>query len=150
GDLYTFDMVLMTHYAVEQLPLIVAAWKRAFSKGAGRQDGRAELQRVECIGPDASTCTLSSPGHTQVLTHRADFSVPSFSAPADAKPQLETRLRIEQKNRLIRTNDLTASLFLRHLIRRVSFHIAAQHENAFSLDEIRQFNMLADSVAGQD
>ncbi|NLC35610.1 MAG: CRISPR system precrRNA processing endoribonuclease RAMP protein Cas6 [Alcaligenaceae bacterium] len=147
GDVYSFDMVLMTPAAVKQLPLITAAWQRAFSEGVGKGDGRAILEGVELLAPDGPPITLYSPEKKQIFRHEVDLSIPRFSNPTDITLHLETPLRIEQRGKLIRERDISPGIFLRHLIRRVSFHVCAQQAEAYSLAEIHQLNVLADSVS---
>ncbi len=146
GDLYSFDMVLMTPAAISQLPLIIAAWKQAFAKGVGKDDGKAELVQVEHLLADGSAVTIYSPQEPRLRHQRPIMAVPTFSSSEDVVLRLQTPLRIQQQGRLIREREMCASLFLRHLIRRVSFHVCAQQTDALSLDDIHQLNALADLV----
>lgn len=146
GEHFTFDMVLMTPAAITRLSLIIAAWKQAFAKGVGKGDGTAALIRVEHLLADGAPYAVYSAQKPQLQHHKAELSVPKFTSTEDVQLHLQTPLRIEQQGKLIKEQDMTASLFLRHLIRRVSFQIGAQQADAFSLAEIHQFNALADQA----
>ena len=146
GYQYCFDMVLMTPAAISQLALIISAWKRAFARGVGKGDGTAELIRVEHQLADGSATTLYSVQTPKLQRHSTELTAPQFTQPQDVQLHLQTPLRLVQKGKLIKEQEITPSLFLRHLIRRVSFHICAQQANAFSLDDIHQLNALADKV----
>ncbi|MDF1589026.1 MAG: CRISPR system precrRNA processing endoribonuclease RAMP protein Cas6 [Gammaproteobacteria bacterium] len=153
GDDYAFDMVLMTPKAIAELPLIVAAWKRAFALGVGPKDGTAELIKLEHIATVAkvnsiynTACEILSTDST-LKAHNTALAIPQFSEPAKVHLHVQTPLRIMQQRQLIGTRELTPSIFLRHLIRRVSVHVNAQRPGSYSLDTIRQLNQLADQVS---
>lgn len=146
GSHYAFDMVLMTPAVIRQLPLIVTAWRQAFARGVGPRDGKAELIQVEHLTPVAPTGIVYSSAIPQLQRHKVDLTVPQFGKAEDVKLHLQTPLRIEQQGKVIKERDMTTSLFLRHLIRRVSFHVCAQQADAFLLEDIHQLNALADQV----
>jgi hypothetical protein len=145
GEQYSFDMVLMNPAAINQLPLIIAAWQRAFALGVGPQRGRAELVLVEHLAA-AESNPVCSATRSQIQCHDTTVAVPPFLQAENVKLQLLTPLRIEQQGKLIKAQDMTAGIFLRHLIRRVSFHASEQQAEAFRLADIHQFNALADQV----
>lgn len=146
GDRYAFDMVLMTPAAIAQLPLIMATWRQAFAHGVGPQDGKAELLRVEHLAPEEPANNIYSSASPQLQRHKVALAMPKFSQTEYVQLHLQTPLRIAHQGRLIREPAMSASLFLRHLIRRVSFQACAQQTDAFSLDDIHQLNALADQV----
>jgi len=146
GEHYHFDMVLMTPAAIRQLVLIIGTWKAAFALGVGPRDGKAELHSVEHRLADSPPNIIYSIQRPALQTHRAALYVPEFASAEDVHLSLQTPLRIEQRGKLIREQDLHAGLFLRHLIRRISFHIRAQQPHAFSLQDIHHLNALADQV----
>ncbi len=147
GRHFSFDMVLMTPAAISQLPLIIATWKHAFANGVGKAQGTAILTLVEYLPADSvPTSTVYTEGIPRLQPHRVELSVPQFTKPTDVLLKFQTPVRIEQKGKLIKEVDLTGSLFLRHLIRRVSFHICAQQADAYSLADIHLLNTMADQV----
>jgi|SRR5690625_55199 len=146
GKGYTFDMVLMTPAALDQLSLIVAAWRHAFAKGVGKGNGTAELVQVEHLPPQGPSSNILSAANASLQSHNTALSVPRFYRPEDVMLRLQTPLRIEQRGTLINERSITPAVFLRHLIRRVSFQVCAQQPSAFPLDEIHQLNALADRV----
>lgn len=147
GDHYTFDMVLMTPPVINELSLIMAAWRQAFAHGVGPMDGKAELLRVEHLAPEEPANSIFTKTNPTLQRHNVELPAPEFSQTEDVQLQLQTPLRIAQQGKLIKERDMTTSLFLRHLIRRVSFQACAQQADAFSLDEIHQLNALADQVS---
>ncbi|MGD8175637.1 CRISPR system precrRNA processing endoribonuclease RAMP protein Cas6 [Marinimicrobium sp. ARAG 43.8] len=146
GEHYRFDMVLMTPIAIQQLPLIIASWERAFSYGVGPLSGTAKLTRVEQCQANGSADILYSTEKPQLQRHNTELSVPRLTLPMDIQLHLKTPLRLQQKGRLVSAKDLTPGLFLRNLIRRVSFHVCTQQPDAYTLADIHQLNTLADQV----
>lgn len=146
GDSYVFDMVLMTPQALERLPVIIAAWQRAFSKGVGPAWGKATLLRVNQIVHGDSAVPVYECAVAGVQPHSAQVVVPYFSGPVDVDLALVTPLRITRQGRLVREDRITAAIFLRQLIRRISFMINAHNPGFYPLAQIHQLNELADSV----
>lgn len=146
GDTYSFDMVLTTPAAIGNLSLIIATWRQAFAKGVGKGDGKAKLLQVEHRIDNDSAEIIYTDNWPYLKPHLAEVTLPMFNQPEDVLLNLQTPLRIEQQGRLIREQDLTPRVFLRHLIRRVSFNACAQQADAFSLADIHQLNALADEV----
>lgn len=149
GEPYSFDMVLMTPLSIAQLPLTITAWQFAFEKGVGKGNGTGLLTRVEFLPDDENLHTIYCTEDARVARHNPVVTVPQFSEPMDVTLQLVTPLRIEQQGRVIKSQDLTVGMFLRHLIRRVSFQVGAQQPQIFSLADIHRFNAIADAVRGE-
>lgn len=146
GQSYAFDMVLMTPQANAQLPLIASTWQQAFAKGVGKGNGQAALLQVQRRQPDGQASSLYRAGQPAVSVPPARLDVPVFAAPADVTLQFESPLRIESQGRLIRSPQLSAGLFLRHLIRRVSYHLESQQPGRYPLELIHHLNAQADRV----
>ena len=148
GELVTFDMVLMGE-ALEQLAVIILAWRRAFLRGIGNGDGTAELVSVTHCA-DVEDANVENMIYTQesptLATHNAALSLPTFSQSEDVHLLLATPLRLQLQGKIISPRELTAGLFLRQLIRRVSLQIQRQQPDAFPIEQIREFNALADQV----
>jgi len=146
GDSFEFDMVVMLHQALSQLPLIIEAWQRAFAAGVGERNGRARLQRVEHLAPASARSVVYQTGLNKLLPHDTEVCVPEFDRSLDVHLSLLTPLRLEQRDRLVGPRELTPPVFFRHLIRRVSFHVNGRHGEIFSLEAIHRLNALADGV----
>ena len=131
GEHYHFDMVLIPPQSTRQLPLITEAMKQAFQYGVGPAKGRAELLRVELRDSES--------GNTLI-------TLPQFDQPADIRLHFQTPLRLQQNKQLVSQQAISAALFLRHLIRRVSFQLGAQCPDYFGRDTVHALNALADTV----
>lgn len=148
GDTLSFDLVL-TGKALAHLAIIVLAWRRAFLRGIGAGDGKAELLLVEQVQPDNRTEIIFDADNPVIRAHNGVVTVPDFPGPCDVHLHLQTPLRLQQRGKILGPRDMVTSVFLRHLIRRVT--IQAQHQNAYvwSLDVIRNLNLLAEQVMGE-
>lgn len=146
GERYHFDMVLMTPAAIKQLPLIISVWQRAFAKGVGLGNGKATLLRVEQCLADGTTAVVYDQQCPGVRKHSTQLAIPAFEQTQDLQLYFQTPLRIQQRGKLIDVQNISASLLLRNLIRRVSFHINSQQKQNVSLAEIHHLNALADQV----
>lgn len=143
GDLLAFEMVL-TGDALAHLAVIILAWRRAFLRGIGNGDGTAELMSVSNI--TAQESVIYSEDAPVIAAHDTQLIVPEFAKPQDVHLQLLTPLRVQQRGQVVSPRDLTASIFLRQLIRRVSLQAQLQQPDAFPIEQIRHLNALANEV----
>ncbi len=147
GRSLEFDMVLMTPDIISQLPLIHSAWKRAFSEGVGKSYGTATLSQIVYLpGDGKSDGIVYSVDNARYQHHNPELNIPRFKASENVQLELETPLRIEKKGRLINEKEFLGSLFLRQLIRRISFNLHNYQGWNYSLDEIHRLNSMADKV----
>lgn len=146
GAAYSFDMVLMGQACLSELELLIAAWRAAFASGVGPRQGTAVLETVEYLPPEGGHLPVYSAQRPRLREHQPQVRSPLYRESRDVQLELQTPLRIQQRGKLIDARSITAAIFLRHLIRRVSFHACAQHPEAFALEDITRLNRLADQV----
>lgn len=143
GDFLTFDMVL-TGGALAHLAVIILAWRRALLRGIGNGDGTGELVSVACIDTE-ETCIYSE-DEPVIAAHNTQLTVPEFTKSQDIHLQLLTPVRLQQQGKVLSPREVTGSIFLRQLIRRVSLQAQLQQPDLFPIEQIRTLNALADSV----
>ena len=116
GADYAFDLVLfgLTRHS---LPLIAAVFAQAFAKGLGAGNtGKGELTSIAVQQADGSFLTISEHG-SPIERHNNSIRLPE-RYPTQARIQLLTPLRIQQKGKILRETELTQEIFLRQLLRR--------------------------------
>jgi hypothetical protein len=115
-----FHQVLIGR-ALQELPLIILAWRRALMRGVGAGDGTAELLRVvhcgeageqEIYRPEIGTLA----GHTQTITLAGEEN----EAMTSATLHFETPLRLQQNGHALPPAKLQARVLLMALARRAS------------------------------
>lgn len=143
GDTLQYEMVLIGE-ALTQLATVILAWRRAFLRGIGN-GGTAELVSVAQLSSNGEQ-VIYSEFEPFITAHNTVVNCPQYTAAQNVHLKLLTPLRISQRGKVLGPRDLTASIFLRHLIRRVSLQVQAQNPSAFTLDKIRYLNSLADTV----
>ena len=95
GETFTFHIVLVGR-AIEHLPIIILAWRRALAKGLGASDGTGDLLRVQ----DDAGQTIYSAEDGQVNTNTTSNGV-SPAPTGELAPQcvtlhFQTPLRLQQ------------------------------------------------------
>lgn len=148
GEQFSFDMVVGGE-ALRHIEVIILAWRRAFLHGIGSTDGTGELTNVAFLPADSKLQVIYDTARKRVIRHPTALHSPEFSAPMDVHLRLQTPLRIQQKGKIAGTGELTASLFLRSLIRRVTTQQQMQQINVWPLERIRELNHIADKVADE-
>jgi hypothetical protein len=143
GEELSFDMVLMGD-ALTHLAVIILAWRRAFLRGIGNGDGTASIVKVSHCG--LTEATIYSEDAPLIVPHITQVIPPRFTQPEDVHLHFLTPLRLQQQGKVVSPRDMTASIFLRQLIRRVTMQIQLQQPDAFSIEKIRELNALADQV----
>lgn len=145
GAPLSFDMVLVGD-SITQLPLIIAAWRLAFSRGLGNGNGTAELSSVHHVRTEHDSAIIYNESSPIQQPHDSRISIPVFNSAEDVLLSIDTPLRIEHRGALVGAKDISTSIFLRHLIRRVTMQVNAQNGEAYSLETVRELNALADQV----
>lgn len=121
GDTLTFHHVLIGG-ALQELPLVILAWRRALARGLGAGDGTADLVRVVHCG-EAGDEEIHRP---EVGTIAAHVQVISLVAQADdllttaVTLRFETPLRLQQNGHALPPDKLQARTLLMALARRAS------------------------------
>ena len=113
GDGVTFTMVLMGN-AIAQLPLIIAAWEKAFEKGLSRTFSRAKLINVVQEGDGKIVYQKFT---NAILDETVPIQMTSCSLAEKVTLDLETPLRIKKRGQLV-AEDLTARDLVMSLVRR--------------------------------
>lgn len=149
---FSFNMVLFGD-ALAQLPLIILAWRRALLRGLTRSEGKAELQRVEWLPDGEHGQTIYQESSPVIVAHEATLSTLAPTTPHNVHIELVSPLRVQRDKKILSARELTAGIFIRNLIRRVSllkqFHL---HEttsivnSADTLAAITALNTLADNL----
>lgn len=121
GETLAFHQVLIGQ-ALQELPLIILAWRRALARGVGPGDGTADLRRVVHCGqageheihrPEAGTIAT----HAQTIAlHRTDDTATTDTVIL----HFETPLRLQQNGRALAPERLQARTLLMALTRRAS------------------------------
>lgn len=122
GEVFSFHVVLVGR-ALRELPLVILAWRRAFARGVGAGDGRADLLRVVLCGESAER-EIHRPEFGTVDFHPQE--IPFGSAAGDgaavrsAKLEFTTPLRLQRNGRALPPEKLDARTLLMALVRRSS------------------------------
>ena len=144
-----FEMVLCGN-ALQHLPVVILAWRRAFLRGVGGGDGKGELYKAEILEPDGTAKVIYDYGYPRIVPHETIITAPNFDASAcfkmDVHLLLETPLRLQQQGSILGPREMTAPALLRNLIRRVTLQLQMQQPDACPLEQIRHLNNLADKV----
>ncbi len=155
GERIAFHFTLAGR-AIDQLPLCIMAWRRAFLRGVGAGDGTAELIGVSHEGSSAAlgmmenrsnnleTTTTSKlihrPGET-VADHPRNLVLDEQTAPRSVTLEFITPLRLQQNGHALPPSRLTPRTLLMALARRASL-LAEHYQGALLLTQA-QFTELA-------
>lgn len=142
GETLAFGIVLAGR-ALDQLPLVLWAFHRAFERGVGAGDGRAKLSRVFHIGAE-ETHVLSG---TEDSVREHSRTLPASAAIAEGPLTLEftTPLRLQENGRALRPQALTPRALLMTLVRRVAF-MCEFHGSARLDADFKALARLADTI----
>jgi hypothetical protein len=136
GELFEFDMVLAGR-AIEQLPMVVYAWRRAFKHGLGRQRVPGELTSVS-IQREAREEAVWDPDTDTLTEHDASIVVPSFPPASGVELVFDTPVRFTADGHRVRAADLGPGRLVSGLVRRVSWLLEAHCGMSVDADHIRQ------------
>jgi len=143
----SFSMVL-TQRALAHLPLIILAWRRALLMGIGQgHSGKAELVLVEHEVASGERQSIYSEDKPRVVEHDTLLVAPEFTQQSAVHVRFYTPLRIQHQGRVIGAKQLSAAVFLRHVIRRYSIFWQLQFGQSLDGDLLKGVLSLADSVA---
>lgn len=118
GEAVRFHLVLAGR-ALEQLPLVLWAFSKAFARGVGRGDGTATLSRVEHVVGDQAEIILDGPGGS-IADH--DTCAPHTPAlPGNAVTlHFHAPLRLQNNGRRATADEFTPRRLLTTLVRRIA------------------------------
>lgn len=143
GEEFSFHLVLLGK-ALEHLPLIILAWRRALLRGIGKDNaGIAELLTVELANNPTVSQVIYSEDKPVVAEHSQQLELANFNQPANMHLQFLTPLRIQQQGKILIGKQLTPEIFFRNLIRRLSVIWQMQLNEPINIEVINQLNLLA-------
>jgi hypothetical protein len=116
GEILSFSMVLIGR-AIEQLPLIIFAWQRAFARGVGKYESRAKLLNV-VFEPNQSAQQIifDALENSAILEHKP-FHFEKSDLANVLTLNVITPLRIQQKGAVL-SHDMQGRDFVMSLVRR--------------------------------
>ncbi len=131
GSALSFSTVLIGP-ALDQLPLVLMAWRRALQIGLGPQAGTARLDRVFVEG-DLQPVLVNTA--TSLRQHVQHLPLPTLK-PARSSVTLtfDTPLRLQRGGQLLGVGELTAPDLLRALLRRVAELVELQLGGSLDID----------------
>lgn len=122
GDAFAFHIVLVGR-ALRELPLIILAWRRAFSRGVGTGKGTAELVRIVHCGETRET-EIHRPDSGTLAPHTQEIALDAAETQGERQDRLclrfVTPLRLQQNGRALAPEKLAARTLLMALVRRAN------------------------------
>lgn len=116
GDILSFSMVLIGR-AIEQLPLIIFAWQRAFARGVGKYESRAKLLNVTFEPNQPQEKRIFDALENQAILEHTPLSFAQSNLPNAVTLNVLTPLRIQQKGHVL-SSDMQGRDFVMSLVRR--------------------------------
>ena len=118
GEELAFHMVLIGR-TLNELPLIILAWRRALARGLGASDGTAELVSVtHCTS--GGDIEIFTPDTGVITQHQQTVALPETSSRTSISLQIETPLRLQSNGRALAPHRLDARTLLMALARRIN------------------------------
>lgn len=144
GSAFDFELVLIGP-ALQQLPLVLLAWRRALQLGLGPRQGTARLERVLLEGQAEPVWSDTSP---RVRPHPQAVALPqNEAAPQSVTLVFETPLRLQSNGRELGLAELTPGKLLMALLRRVAHLVELQLGGSLDVD-FAALNARATSLTG--
>ena len=132
--------------ALQQLPLVLMAWRHALQCGLGPQQGTARLSRVWAEGCDEPVLVDSVGGPRP---HAQSLALPRpEAAPASVTLVFETPLRLQRGGQVLGIGQLTPRDLLMALLRRVANLVELQLGGTLDVD-FTALNTHAATTTGQ-
>lgn len=149
GDEFSFEMTVLGE-ALEHLPIIILAWRRALLRGIGKDSqGQAELIGVYAYNNKQQQELIYSEEKPVVAVHEKKIQTPSFQNSLNVSLTLTTPLRLQRKNKVVDGSSLTADIFLRSIVRRVLLYKQIFNRDTPLNTDFNQLNALADGITSQ-
>lgn len=148
GERFAFHMVLIGR-ALEHLPIVVLAWRRALARGLGAGDGTARLAALH----DEDGATLYTPEDGAIEPHdtspRAVPPAPAYTdAPAKLTLRFLTPLRLQQNGKALAPHRLTPRALVLAAARRASL-LGEFHGKGATPIDWKALAAEADALTGQ-
>ncbi len=149
GESFAFHLVLVGR-ALRELPLIILAWRRAFSQGVGPGDGTAEMVRVVHCG-ETQEAEIHHPNIVTLAPHVQEVA---FATTPNAETthseftlHFSSPLRLQKNGRALSAENLDARTLLMALVRRANL-LAEFHGNGALVEDFT--SLLAATATIQD
>jgi CRISPR-associated endoribonuclease Cas6 len=131
GALLSFSTVLIGP-ALQQLPLVLLAWRHALQRGLGPQEGTARLERVFVEGESEP---VLDGARGRLRPHGQLLALPGpETAPGQVRLVFHTPLRLLREGRLIAPERLAPSDLLMSLLRRTAHLVELQLGGTLGVD----------------
>lgn len=121
GETWTFHMVLFGP-ALDQLPVIIMAWQRAATQGLGKGKARCRLEQVEWLSSRGETRVIFHEHAPRVVPHEPFLSIPPLASRREVDMELLTPTRVQSRGKLCNGNELTGSIVLHALARKIELY----------------------------
>jgi len=148
GSVLTFTTVLIGP-ALQQLPLLMLAWRNALQRGLGPQQGTARLAQV-WVEDDGEPVLSADGGHDRRLrTHLQSLALPSpDTAPASVTLNFSTPLRLQRDGQFLGVAQLAPRDLLMALLRRTAQLVELQLGGTLDID-FAALNAHANTITGE-
>jgi hypothetical protein len=133
GSDLVFDLVLVGH-ALERLPLIVHAFRRALGHGLGRERARGVLTSFALQNCEEWE-EVWDRERDRVVEHEAQLAIPAFPPLRSATLRIETPLRLQNQGRPLLISQLAPRALVTNLMRRATLLLELHHGHPPLLDE---------------
>jgi hypothetical protein len=145
GSALDFDLVLIGP-ALQQLPLILLAWRQALQRGLGPQQGSARLDRVSAEG-EAEPVLEGAAGRIRLPMQPPQLPAAGAAPARRATLVFETPLRLARNGAVLGIGELTPQALLMALLRRVANLVELQLGGTLALD-FAALNAHAGTIGG--
>lgn len=135
GECLTFDMVLFGP-ALVQLPTIIVAWQRAAYAGLGHGRARCRLEQVALVEESGDQSVVFQGNSPRVVPHHAGLTVPELPKVSSLTLVLETPTRIQHRGKVVSGDQLTASMLLNALARKVELYTQHYTSNGWQRPDL--------------
>ncbi len=144
GEPFAFYMVLIGG-ALDHLPIVILAWRRALARGLGQGDGTAHLAAVAVESGE----TIHTPADGRIAAHATGVTLERpEQAPAAITLDFVTPLRLQEAGRALPPHRLGSRALLLALARRASL-LGEFHCGGAPAIDFHRLAVDADTVGGQ-
>ncbi len=120
GQELVFHMVL-TGYALEQLPLVIVAWQRALARGLAKTRSRLELEQVQWQDGADQLHPVWVAQQPQIQPHAASLTIPPLPfGTRSLHLHFHTPLRLQHQGHALPPSKLKPRTLISHLARRAA------------------------------
>lgn len=143
GETLSFSMVLIGQ-AIEQLPLVIAAWQHALANGMGRTRSKAKLIDVTQETAEHSQVIYSSDNSTAIIAPQP-LTLPAITDTDSLLIRAKTPLRIQKQGKIL-SHDMTGRDFIMSLVRRY-YLLKEFHTEHYQTPDFSELAKLAQAIS---